>query len=1250
MIPKIIHYCWFGGKEEPKEYQQYIKEWKELNPGYKIIRWDESNSPMDISYLKKAYKNKKWANMSNLVRFYALIKHGGFYLDTDIKLIKPLDIFLKEKCFLGFEEGGENESDVFWVNNAVIGAVKNHSFIKKCFDTIIKKYEGVEEANLSAPRIVTQILKDQWGLTKYGYQKLKNITLFPSSYFYPIHYSECYKINEFEKYIDDTTVAVHMWGRSWLTQSELLKMYDELLFDYKTTTLKTQQYVSELKNAGTEITNLKIESDRSKKELLNKMDVLKSIQEKTALDEQQMTENAKKLNNNNTLLKEELENKNEQITKMENILREKIAGFENKEKELNLQLIGLLEKENLLIKELDSERNKLNEIETGLTDKIRSLVEKEELLIKALADEKIRIQEGENRLTTKLNSSIERELALEKVLEIEKDNSSKIETKLTAEINLLIEKEELLVKSLGEEKVKFREIEKALTIKINSLKESELLVNGLLENEKLKFNKLQVEFNSISNALDSERIRLQEKELNFRKLDIQLKNAEYFYNRQLFIFEDTNTALKKSIETKDRIVEEQIRESQKKLAAEIKIQESLKAIIGIKANEFSKLDQKVKELEKAKLDLDKKYFEEKIINERLEDDIIGIRKEYDVEKSKTDVLGRKVISLEREYGREKSIKEGLLQKIVETDNDIFVEKNKIREIQQALENKENELRYEREKINKLEQKLEVKEEEIAWYRRTFLDRKLTGIIKDRILKIEVPRVDIYKPLKKTVPLFRKFFEREKVVNAKIKTEAGKKIMCSIVNYNCNENALKLRSSLSKYFDTVVFDSGSKIKNKKFIQLDNVYYSGLFNNAYEYARSHGYEYVFFICSDVEIKNDQVEIMVNNLNNIDISEIGIYSPSSTGRSHFYCKKQNARGLRVVPFVEGFVFLAHLDVLKNIAPIDLNINKYGWGLDVAKGFFAKKLNKLCVIDDEVTVYHPEGTGYSDEFAEEGMWKWMDTFEDVNFKNFYTKQIDIIRKDLAGKNKIAIIIPCYNQVAYIKETVYSILYQEYSNFEILLINDGSTDNTEELAKELCLKFNQVKYLPKKNGGLGNTRNFGLEKHSGDYVQFLDSDDIISKNKFLNQIYDFIVDPTLQVSYSEYICFEDGNKEKTWTYSRLVMHEDPVLDLIQNWETELSIPVHCFLFNANILKKERFDEELPNHEDWEFHLKIASHKPNYKYQQDAIAYYRVRTTSMSRDRELMIKGKKMCIKKAIDSKRFSGIYLEELKKRYNEK
>jgi len=227
MLPKIIHYCWFGDKAIPENYAAYIKEWQEFNPDYKIMRWDESNSPMHLKFMKNAQKNGNWAKMADLTRLYALLQYGGIYLDTDTKLIKPLDKLLPDKCFLGFGEGQEG-NDVFWVYTGVIGAMPEHKFIKLCYDTIIERFDGTEVANLSGPLIITELLKEKWNLKKYGYQKLDDIVLYPIDTFYPIKHDDAYKIREGDLGDHKESFAIHTWGRSWYTKEELLETIDGL--------------------------------------------------------------------------------------------------------------------------------------------------------------------------------------------------------------------------------------------------------------------------------------------------------------------------------------------------------------------------------------------------------------------------------------------------------------------------------------------------------------------------------------------------------------------------------------------------------------------------------------------------------------------------------------------------------------------------------------------------------------------------------------------------------------------------------------------------------------------------------------------------------------------------------------------------------------------------------------------------------------------------------------------------------------
>ncbi|MDE5608210.1 MAG: glycosyl transferase [Muribaculaceae bacterium] len=106
MIPKIIHYAWFGGKPLPADAQKYIDQWHKLLPDYEIRRWDETNFPLDYNrYTRQAAQMKAWAFVSDVCRLYALDKFGGIYLDTDIELIKTLDPMLGSS-FIGEETTG----------------------------------------------------------------------------------------------------------------------------------------------------------------------------------------------------------------------------------------------------------------------------------------------------------------------------------------------------------------------------------------------------------------------------------------------------------------------------------------------------------------------------------------------------------------------------------------------------------------------------------------------------------------------------------------------------------------------------------------------------------------------------------------------------------------------------------------------------------------------------------------------------------------------------------------------------------------------------------------------------------------------------------------------------------------------------------------------------------------------------------------------------------------------------------------
>ena len=108
MIPKVIHYCWFGGKELPEPVKNCISSWKKYCPDYEIVEWNESNYDIASAplYVRQAYEAKKWAFVPDYIRAQIVYEHGGIYLDTDVEIIRPFDSLLSNRTYFGFEDAG----------------------------------------------------------------------------------------------------------------------------------------------------------------------------------------------------------------------------------------------------------------------------------------------------------------------------------------------------------------------------------------------------------------------------------------------------------------------------------------------------------------------------------------------------------------------------------------------------------------------------------------------------------------------------------------------------------------------------------------------------------------------------------------------------------------------------------------------------------------------------------------------------------------------------------------------------------------------------------------------------------------------------------------------------------------------------------------------------------------------------------------------------------------------------------------
>lgn len=208
MIPKKIHYCWYGNGIQNDTIKKCISSWKEKMPEYEIKRWDESNTPFEkLPFLQKLYDQKKWSFITDYIRLYSIYTEGGIYLDTDIEMVKTFDSFLNEKAFIGFQ--GKFENEKFPINSAVLGAEAKNEFILDC----IKETERKQRTQFNAmggPPIASYILKS-YGLETYKNQHIKDVLVVTSEYFYPFSWQEKFS----PECVTQNTICIHWWEDSW---------------------------------------------------------------------------------------------------------------------------------------------------------------------------------------------------------------------------------------------------------------------------------------------------------------------------------------------------------------------------------------------------------------------------------------------------------------------------------------------------------------------------------------------------------------------------------------------------------------------------------------------------------------------------------------------------------------------------------------------------------------------------------------------------------------------------------------------------------------------------------------------------------------------------------------------------------------------------------------------------------------------------------------------------------------------------
>lgn len=217
MIPKVIHYCWFGRNPLSPLALECIASWKKFLPDYEIKEWNEDNFDVNIiPYTAEAYRAKKYAFVSDYARFWILYHYGGVYFDTDVEVIRPIDDILAKGAFMGFEKDPDKWQDGY-VNPGLGFAVYPEMDLLK---DLMNKYHNLHfilsdgSFNMSNTIVTytTQVLESVGMKQITGIQELKGITLYPSEYFAPIHFIT------HRLHITPKTRTIHRYMASWKEQ------------------------------------------------------------------------------------------------------------------------------------------------------------------------------------------------------------------------------------------------------------------------------------------------------------------------------------------------------------------------------------------------------------------------------------------------------------------------------------------------------------------------------------------------------------------------------------------------------------------------------------------------------------------------------------------------------------------------------------------------------------------------------------------------------------------------------------------------------------------------------------------------------------------------------------------------------------------------------------------------------------------------------------------------------------------------
>ena len=221
MIPKVIHYCWFGGNSLPSSAIKCINSWRKFFPDYEIKEWNEDNFDVGIiPYTAEAYSVKKYAFVSDYARFLILYKYGGLYFDTDVEVIKSMDDIIERGAFMGIETEATKHGKTWVAPGLGMGAKPKDEFYQEILNDYKNShffYENIYDTTTVGERTTSLLIKN-------GFNGRNELQCVDGIWIYPIEYFNPLEDSTGKLHVTPNTRSIHWYAKSWIDDNNPLRI------------------------------------------------------------------------------------------------------------------------------------------------------------------------------------------------------------------------------------------------------------------------------------------------------------------------------------------------------------------------------------------------------------------------------------------------------------------------------------------------------------------------------------------------------------------------------------------------------------------------------------------------------------------------------------------------------------------------------------------------------------------------------------------------------------------------------------------------------------------------------------------------------------------------------------------------------------------------------------------------------------------------------------------------------------------